>query len=61
MGDGTIVEFGSVVDAVASAVALQKAIAARQQEVAPERRIVSASGSIWATWWSKARTCSAMG
>jgi hypothetical protein len=40
MGDGAIVEFGSVVDAVASAVALQKGIAARQQEVAPERRIV---------------------
>jgi TolB-like protein/class 3 adenylate cyclase/tetratricopeptide (TPR) repeat protein len=40
MGDGAIVEFGSVVDAVASAVAMQKGIAARQQEVAPERHIV---------------------
>ncbi|HET9740795.1 MAG TPA: adenylate/guanylate cyclase domain-containing protein, partial [Solirubrobacteraceae bacterium] len=39
MGDGAIVEFASVVDAVACAVAVQKALAARQTE-APERQIV---------------------
>lgn len=40
MGDGVLVEFGSVVDAVACAVATQKGIAARQAEIPPERRIV---------------------
>ena len=40
MGDGAIVEFGSVVDAVSCAVALQKEIAAAQAEVPAERRIV---------------------
>ena len=40
MGDGAIVEFGSVVDAVACAVAVQKGVAAQQAEVPPERRIV---------------------
>jgi TolB-like protein/class 3 adenylate cyclase len=40
MGDGLIVEFSSVVDAVACAVAVQEAVAARQAEVSPERRIV---------------------
>jgi TolB-like protein/class 3 adenylate cyclase/Flp pilus assembly protein TadD len=40
MGDGAIVEFASVVDAVACAAAVQKTLAERQAEVAPERRIV---------------------
>lgn len=40
MGDGAIIEFGSVVDAVACAVALQKACAARQSDAPSERRIV---------------------
>src|SRR3712207_4478147 len=35
MGDGTIVEFGSVVDAVVCAVAVQKGSAALQAEVPP--------------------------
>ena len=40
MGDGAIAEFGSVVDAVACAVAIQKGVAAAQRETPLERRIV---------------------
>ena len=40
MGDGAIVDFVSVVDAVACAVAVQRAATADQQEVPPESRIV---------------------
>jgi TolB-like protein/class 3 adenylate cyclase len=44
MGDGAIAEFGSVVDAVSSAVALQKETAAAQADVPLERRIVFRTG-----------------
>jgi TolB-like protein/class 3 adenylate cyclase/tetratricopeptide (TPR) repeat protein len=40
MGDGIIAEFGSVVDAVACAVALQKQTAAAQSETPADRRII---------------------
>ena len=40
MGDGALVEFGSVVDAVACAVALQTGIAHDQEDVSPEYRIL---------------------
>ena len=40
MGDGAIAEFGSVVDAVSFAVALQKDTATAQAEVPAERRLV---------------------
>src|SRR5262245_40873105 len=44
MGDGAIVEFGSVVDAVACAVDVQKECAAVQATVAADRRIVFRMG-----------------
>ncbi|MPR11512.1 tetratricopeptide repeat protein [Microvirga tunisiensis] len=40
MGDGAIAEFGSVVDAVACAVGVQKGVAERQANVPAEHRIV---------------------
>jgi class 3 adenylate cyclase/TolB-like protein len=40
MGDGFIAEFGSVVDAVTFAVAMQKSVPERQQGTAPEKRLV---------------------
>jgi class 3 adenylate cyclase/TolB-like protein/Flp pilus assembly protein TadD len=39
MGDGALCEFGSVVDAVACAIAVQRAVAERQAEVPEEQRI----------------------
>jgi adenylate cyclase len=40
MGDGVIVEFASVVEAVTCAVALQQEVAAHQEDASPEDRIV---------------------
>ncbi|WP_342242282.1 adenylate/guanylate cyclase domain-containing protein, partial [Inquilinus sp. OTU3971] len=40
MGDGAIIEFGSVVDAVACAVALQEEVTSDQAQIPSEHRIV---------------------
>jgi adenylate cyclase len=53
MGDGAIAEFGSVVDAVACAVPMQRSVAERQAEIPPERPIMFRMG-VSATSWSRA-------
>ena len=59
MGDGAIIEFGSVVGAVTCAVAVQKAVAEHQDTRRPTVGSCSASASISATWWSRGTICSA--
>jgi class 3 adenylate cyclase len=48
-GDGLLAEFPSVVDAVRCAVEIQRRMIDREPDVPEERRIGSASGSIWET------------
>ena len=47
MGDGALVEFRSVVDAVTCAVTIQTSVAAHQAVAPPERRIVFRIRSFW--------------
>ncbi len=52
MGDGTLAEFASVVDAVQCAIEIQREVVGRNAEVSQERRIAYggshfASASIW--------------
>ena len=49
MGDGALVEFASVVDAVRCAVLIQQGIAEREAEVPRRSASASASASTWAT------------
>ena len=53
-GDGAIVEFRSVVDAVNCAIEIQRAMVERNAEVASNKRIDFGSASISATWSRKA-------
>ena len=53
-GDGALVEFRSVVDAVRCAIEIQHAMVERNAGVPAERRIDFASASISATSWRRA-------
>jgi adenylate cyclase len=57
-GDGSIVEFRSVVDAVRCAIEVQNAMVERNAGLPPERRITSASASTSATWSKRATAIS---
>ena len=57
-GDGLLLEFASVVDAVRCAVDVQREMAARNTGVQPERRIDSALASISAISFSTTTTSS---
>ena len=54
MGDGALVEFPSVVEAVECAVAIQRGMVEREAGRAEVSASASASASIWATCWSTA-------
>jgi adenylate cyclase len=53
-GDGAIVEFRSVIDAMNCAIEIQRAMVERNAEVASNKRIDFGSASISATWSRKA-------
>ena len=53
-GDGSIIEFRSVVDAVNCAIEVQRAMVERNAEVTPDKRIEFRSASISATWSRRA-------
>ena len=53
-GDGIIVEFRSVVDAVRCAIEVQNGMVERNAGLPPERASNFASASIWATWSRRA-------
>jgi adenylate cyclase len=53
-GDGSIIEFRSVIAAVNCAIEIQRAMVERDAEVAPHKRIEFASASIWAMSWRRA-------
>ena len=48
LGDGLLVEFASVVDAVRTAIEIQVAMVERNAKEPEDRRIIFASASIWA-------------
>ena len=53
VGDGLIVEFRSVVDAVRCAISLQKGVAERDADLPPERLMRFQSAFMSATRWRK--------
>jgi class 3 adenylate cyclase len=52
-GDGAIIEFRSVVDAVRCAIEVQSGLAERNAGLPPEKRSSIASASTSAMWWRK--------
>jgi len=60
-GDGLLIEFPSVVEAVACAVAVQRGMAERMRGHPRNRGSYSGSGSIWATSLSRPTTSTATG
>jgi adenylate cyclase len=53
-GDGVLMEFRSVVDAVRCAIEVQNGMVERNAGLPPDRRMSSGSASIWGTWSRRA-------